>query len=92
MEQLFDGKDFNSVFQCQSGSHPILVKEHLRKNVSVESLIILDAILSYKRDFDGKLDDFVWKTISLKVDKYKPFLLNNIDTQKYKEILRRVAL
>ena len=41
---------------------------------------------------DGKLDDFVWKTISLKVDKYKPFLLNNIDTQKYKEILRRVAL
>ena len=63
-----------------------------RKNLSVESLIILDAILSYKKDFDGKLDDFVWKTISLKVDKYKPFLLNNIDTQKYKEILRRVAL
>ena len=92
MKRLFDNRDFNSVFECEKGKHPLLVKEHLKKNISVESLIILDAILKYKKDFDLKLDDFVWKTVSLKVDKYKPFLLNSIDIKKYKQILKRVVI
>lgn len=65
MEKLLNGIDFNSVFECESGKHPILVKEHLKKNVSIESMILLDAMVEYKKRFDGKLDDFVWKTISL---------------------------
>jgi hypothetical protein len=55
-------------------------------------LIILDAIVNYKKEFDGKLNDFVWKTISLKIDKYKPFLLNSIDIDKYKTTLRGIAI
>lgn len=92
MEQLLDGIDFNSVFECENGKHPTIVKEHLKKKVSIESLILLDAIVGYKKRFDGKLDDFVWKTISLKVDKYKPFLLNSIDLNKYKKILRGIVM
>jgi len=92
MEQLLDGIDFNSVFECENGRHPTLVKEHLRKNISVESLIILDAIVGYKKQFDKKLDDFVWKTVSLKVDKYKPFLLNSIDIDRYKTTLRGIVM
>jgi len=92
MEKLLNGIDFNSVFECESGKHPILVKEHLKKNVSIESMILLDAIVEYKKRFDGKLDDFVWKTISLKLDKYRPFLLNSINIDKYKKILRGIAI
>jgi hypothetical protein len=92
MEQLLDGIDFNSVFECENGKHPTIVKEHLKKKVSIESLILLDAMVGYKKRFDGKLDDFVWKTISLKVDKYKPFLLNSIDLNKYKKILRGIVM
>jgi len=92
MEKLLNGIDFNSVFECESGKHPILVKEHLKKNVSIESMILLDAMVEYKKRFDGKLDDFVWKTISLKLDKYRPFLLNSIDINKYKKILRGIAI
>jgi hypothetical protein len=92
MEQLLDGVDFNSVFECENGKHPTIVKEHLKKKVSVESLILLDAMVGYKKRFDVKLDDFVWKTISLKIDKYRPFLLNSIDLNKYKKILRGIAM
>lgn len=92
MEKLLNGIDFNSVFECESGKHPILVKEHLKKNVSIESMILLDAMVEYKKRFDGKLDDFVWKTISLKLDKYRPFLLNSINIDKYKKILRGIAI
>ena len=92
MEHLFEDIDFDSVFVCEQGKHPVLVKEHLRKNVSIESLIILDAMVQYKERFDSKLDDFVWKTVSLKVDKYKPFLLNSIELDKYKKILRRIVM
>ena len=92
MENLLSDIHFNSVFETQDGKHPILVKEHLRNNVSIESLIILDAIVNYKKRFDGKLNDFVWKTISLRIDKYKPFLLNSIDIDKYKTTLRGIAI
>jgi hypothetical protein len=92
MEQLLDGIDFNSVFECENGKHPTLIKEHLKKKVSIESLILLDAMVGYKKRFDGKLDDFVWKTISLKIDKYRPFLLNSIDLNKYKKILRGIVM
>lgn len=92
MEQLLDGIDFNSVFECENGKHPTLVKEHLKKKVSIESLILLDAMVGYKKRFDGKLDDFVWKTISLKIDKYRPFLLNSVDLNKYKKILRGIVM
>lgn len=92
MEELLSDIDFNSIFEIEDGKHPTLVKEHLRNNVSIESLIILDAIVNYKKQFDGKLNDFVWKTISLRIDKYRPFLLNSIDIDKYKTTLRRIAI
>ena len=48
--------------------------------------------LDTKKDFDDKLDDFVWKTVSMKLDKYKPFLLNNINLKKYKQTLKEIVV
>ena len=45
MQSLCEGKEFNSLFECKSGTHPPVVKEHLKKNISIESLIILDAVI-----------------------------------------------
>ena len=45
-----------------------------------------------KKDFDAKLDDFVWKTVSMKLAKYKPFLLNNINLKKYKQTLKEIVV
>ena len=71
---------------------PIIIKEHLKKNITTETLVILDGMLGYKKDFDDKLDDFVWKTVSMKLDKYKPFLLNNINLKKYKQTLKEIVV
>ena len=73
MMQICGDRDFNSLFECKNGKHPIIIKEHLKKNITTETLVILDGMLGYKKDFDAKLDDFVWKTVSMKLDKYKPF-------------------
>ena len=92
MQSLCEGKEFNSLFECKSGTHPPIVKEHLKKNISIESLIILDAVIKFKKNLDKILDDFVWETVSLKIDKYKPFLLNSVRIQNYKKILQGIVV
>ena len=47
-------------------------------------------IFDYRKDFDKKLDDPVWETVSRKIKKYTPFL--NIDVPHYKKILQNVVL
>ena len=92
MTELCSDRDFNSLFECKNGKHPIIIKEHLKKKITTETLVILDGMLGYKKDFDDKLDDFVWKTVSMKLDKYKPFLLNNINLKKYKQTLKEIVV
>ncbi len=92
MQKLCEDKEFNSLFECKSGKHPVIIKEHLKKNVSLESLIILDAVINFKKNFDKELNDFVWETVSLKINKYRPFLLNSVTIQNYKKILQGIVL
>ncbi len=92
MQSLCEGKEFNTLFDCKSGTHPIVIKEYLKKNVSIESLIILDSIINFKKNLDKILDDFVWETVSLKISKYRPFLLNSVRIQNYKKILQGIVL
>ncbi len=92
MQSLCEDKEFNTLFDCKSGTHPPVVKEHLKKNISIESLIILDAVIKFKKNLDKILDDFVWETVSLKIDKYRPFLLNSVRIQNYKKILQGIVV
>lgn len=77
-------------FSCKKGIHSELIKKHLQKVLSIETLVILDYILNYVSDYDKILDDPVWETLSLKITKYKPFL--NIDIEKYTKILKETVL
>ena len=63
---------------------------YIKGKVSIETMIILDKILSFKKDFDKKLDDPVWTSVSLKMKKYNPFL--NINVSQYKKILKGLVL
>jgi hypothetical protein len=87
VEEVFSGKSFDSMFECRSGQHPEILKEHLRKNISLETLTILDQLLSFSKKFDKVLTDLVWKTVSHKIKKYRPFMVN-IDKHKFKSLLR----
>lgn len=91
IEKVFDGKDFDIMFDCKSGSHPQILKEYLKKNLSIETLVILDQILNFSKKYDRILTDMVWETVSNKIKKYKPFMLN-IDVSKFKKILKEKVI
>lgn len=90
IDPLFSKKNFNDMFFIVGSKHPKLLKLFLKKEISIESMIILNKILNYKKDFDSKLDDPVWQLVSNKIAKYSPFL--NIDVSKFKEILKKIVI
>ena len=60
VESVISIKDFNETFEVKGSSHPLLLKDHLQGNLSLETMVILNRILGYKMDFDKKLKDPVW--------------------------------
>ena len=87
---VFSGKNFDDMFKIEGTRHPQLIKEHLGKNLSLESLVILNKILGFKKQFDSKLDDPVWKFLSMRIDKYDSFI--HIDVFKFRSILKEVII
>jgi hypothetical protein len=87
-EQMFSEYNLNELFDC-SKQHPPVVKNFLKGNISIETLVVYDKIFKIGKEFDKKLLDPVWETISLKIKKYSPFL--NIDVGIYKNMLRTIV-
>ena len=85
-ELLFQ-QDLKEVFNCSKG-HPPLLKKYLGGEISLETLTILEKVFSFRKEFDKKLKDPVWETVSMKIKKYIPFL--NINVFHYKKILREL--
>ena len=88
-ESVFENKKIDDMFDCSKG-HPPILKIYLRGDISLESMVIYDRILGYGKDFDKRLKDPVWETVSRKIKKYSPFL--NIDVSRYKKILKEVII
>ena len=89
-ESIFSVKDFDKMFMIKNGRHPQIFKEYLQSNISFESFMILNSILSFSREYDKILDDPVWVLVSRRMKKYKPFL--NIDVQRYTDILKNFVM
>ena len=90
IENVFTNRDFDGMFKIEGKRHPPVVKEHLAKNLSLESMVILNKIIGFKKDFDIILDDPVWKFLSMRIDKYDSFI--HIDVFKFKSILKEVII
>ena len=88
-ENIFEKKKIDDVFNCSKG-HPPILKSYLGGGISLESMVIYDIIFGYGKDFDKRLNDPVWETVSRKIKKYKPFI--NIDVPHYKKILKEVVI
>jgi hypothetical protein len=88
-QSLFEENKFQEVFNCSKG-HPPLLKRFLTGKVSLETLVIYDKIFSYSNNFDKKLKDPVWETVSRRIKKYNPFL--NIDVFRFRKILKEIVL
>lgn len=88
-QSFFEENKFDDVFKCNKG-HPPLLKKFLSGKISLETLVIYDKIFMFRNNFDKKLKDPVWETVSRRIQKYSPFL--HIDVFCYKRILKEVIL
>ena len=89
VENVFEEQKVDDVFDCSKG-HPTILKSYLGGDTSLETMVICDIIFGYGKDFDKRLNDPVWETVSRKIKKYKPFL--NINVPRYKKILKEVVI
>ena len=89
VENVFEEQKVDDAFDCSKG-HPPILKSYLGGDTSLETMVICDIIFGYGKDFDKRLNDPVWETVSRKIKKYKPFL--NINVPRYKKILKEVVI
>ena len=76
---------FEELFKWED-QHPILLKEYLGKRISIETMVILDDLVGYIKDWDDS--DIIWKDHKKMIKKYKKLL--TIDTKKCKVALMKV--
>jgi hypothetical protein len=83
-------KDPNELLST-NGDHPRLLTMALRKEISPETLIVLNAILQFLPMGDRKITDTIrWPDYRRKLTKYASFL--TFDTVKYKLLLKKIIL
>ena len=85
--EFFLETKLEDALNCSKG-HPPVLKKFLSGQLSLETLTIYEKIFHFSKDFDKKLLDPVWETVSLKIKKYTPFL--NTDIFQFKKILRDI--
>lgn len=90
IQNVFSDRNFDKFFEINENEHPILLKEYLQGKMSLETMVILNQILNYKKQFDKKLSDPIWEFVSLRICKYSSFL--HTDIFKYKKILKECVL
>ena len=85
--ELLSQNELENLFDCSKG-HPKILKRFLSGSISLETLTIYEIIFHFSKNFDKKLNDPVWESVSLKIRKYIPFL--NIDVFNHKKILKEI--
>ena len=82
---LTNDQKFDIIFECGQGSHPRLLKQYLGKKISLETMVILEKVLSYRKNFDKAINEtYIWPDISKRLEKYSPFV--KIDVRKFRQI------
>ena len=61
---------FEELFKWED-THPLLLREYLGKRVSLETMIILDELVQYQKNWQ---DDLIWTDIKNLMNSYKKFL------------------
>lgn len=88
MGRVFDD-DLKKPFTVSDSAYPSIVLLFLRREISIESMVILDDLTGFTRKFDKHYeDDVIWFNISKKMSKYRPFL--KYDKDKMRKILKEI--
>ena len=87
--ELEKADDLKSLFKPEDNGYPKFLNDYMRGDISFDTIVILDHFIQFIPKFDAKLkDDYLWSKFSFKARKYKPFLLQDLDQKKFKELLK----
>lgn len=93
VRNIIDGDriSFDDVFHISNGQHPRLLRLLLSEQISIQTFIILDKILSFIKNWDKQIaETIIWPEKSFKINKLKPFV--NFNLTKCKFIMKEVFL
>ena len=80
---------FDDVFSVSGGQHPRLLRLFLSKQITIQTLIIMDHILSFVNNWDKEIKEtIIWPEISSKIAKLRQFIKFN--RTKCKFIMKEV--
>lgn len=81
--------DIRSLFKLEDNGYPKFLNEYMRGDLSLETIIILNEFIDFIPKFDAKFkDDYLWSKFSFKTRKFAPFLLQQVDKKKFKQLLK----
>ena len=91
LQKIATKESFNDLFKVEDGQFPKLLVAFLQKDVTIETLVILNNIFNFIQIWDKKIsDDIIYPKVSRKVRKYGAFLAVNVD--KYKQLTKETLL
>jgi hypothetical protein len=91
LQKIATKETFNDLFKVEDGQFPKLLIAFLQKDVTIETMVILNNIFDFIRIWDKKIsDDIIYPKMSRKIRKYGAFLAVNVD--KYKILTKETLL
>ncbi len=91
LQKIATKDTFNALFKVEDGQFPKLLVAFLQKDVTIETMVILNNIFDFIRIWDKKIsDDFIYPKVSRKIRKYGAFL--NVNVDKYKLLTKETLL
>ena len=91
LQKIATKDTFNELFKVEDGQFPKLLVAFLQKDVTIETMVILNNIFDFIRIWDKKIsDDIIYPKVSRKIRKYGAFL--NVNVDKYKILTKETLL
>jgi hypothetical protein len=84
LQKLDENFDANIV--VVGGQHPPLLKKIMRKEISIETVVILNSLCKFFKHWSRSItDEVIWPQFKFRCVKYKPFV--QFDSNKFKKIV-----
>ena len=91
LQKIATKDTFNDLFKVEDGQFPKLLVAFLQKDVTIETMVILNNIFDFIKIWDKKIsDDIIYPKVSRKIRKYGAFL--NVNVDKYKLLTKETLL